>query len=96
MCRLESGSGAPFHRDLHNSGATLARAVGSFQGGGLLTWAFDGRPDTQPAKRLNLKGQTVVFDGRAPHAVQPFTGADRFSIIAYMPDHVSQQYKVFN
>jgi len=79
------------HRDKNNTGLSIVRAVGDYQGGRLKYWPGDlgpkAVPDVQDLKEsdklvLDVRGRSVALDSTKAHEVEPFTGR-RYSIVYF-------------
>ncbi len=75
------------HRDENNSGPSLVRGLGNFQGGDLLYWPNDPHGSIASLKEsdacvCDVRNCFVPILGRCAHEVTPFTGT-RYSIVFY-------------
>lgn len=78
------------HRDGNNEGPSLIRAFGEFAGGELRYWPEDTGLRSKAldclshsdAHVFNIMKETVLFDGRKAHEVDPFCG-ERISVVFF-------------
>jgi len=81
---------APRHREKANSGPSVVKLLGDFTGGRFQYWPEDDRStkveDLLYSDKvvLDAHGKAVVFDGRRCHAVEPYEGEERFSIVYFI------------
>ena len=86
---VNHGYAARKHRDCYNVGPSMTKAFGDFEGGRLLYWADDDGTvscaDLPMAQAISFESnrEMVLFDGRRCHAVTPFTGGSRYSIVFF-------------
>jgi hypothetical protein len=89
---LNFAYGARVHRDRHNAGPSLLRALGAFSGGQLGYFPDDDgtmRVEELPMnKRVKLDTQADwrIIDGTRAHCVEPFDG-ERFSVVFFTCGH---------
>jgi len=65
------------HKDKNNVGASLALALGDFEGGGIIQYNIDGSE-----KFIDTKNCFKYQDGNIPHTTAPFTG-ERYALIFF-------------
>eukprot|EP00746_Dinoflagellata_sp_MGD_P121096 gnl/MRDRNA2_/MRDRNA2_56378_c1_seq1.p1 gnl/MRDRNA2_/MRDRNA2_56378_c1~~gnl/MRDRNA2_/MRDRNA2_56378_c1_seq1.p1 ORF type:complete len:346 (+),score=55.67 gnl/MRDRNA2_/MRDRNA2_56378_c1_seq1:93-1130(+) len=77
------------HRDKNNCGPSVIKTFGQFRGGELRYWPEDsGQARVEDLSMadsvvLSVKTSAKLFDGKRAHEVNPFSGAERFSLVFF-------------
>jgi len=77
------------HRDHLNLGPVVVKSLGDFQGGLHKYWEQDDKRGSvdelreEDAVTLDTHEKTLVFDGNRAHAVESYTGEERYSLVFY-------------
>jgi len=93
---VNSSYAAKRHRDANNLGPSALKCFGEFTGGRLQYWPDDDRTlkveDLLDSDKVTLDpiGKTAVFDGCRCHAVEPYEGEERFSLVFFTIDGYSK------
>ena len=66
------------HSDKGNFGPSVLVALGDFKGGELKYWRDPENPST-----INTRNKFELIDGNVPHAVNPYRGKERYSIVYF-------------
>ena len=66
------------HKDKGNLGPSAIIALGDFKGGDLNTWSANGNMQTTA-----IRNKVLIFDGNCEHAVEPYEGKERYSLVFF-------------
>merc|ERR1712046_397351 len=86
---LNKNYAAALHRDKNNLGPSAIRTLGNFHDGQLRYWPNAPRDASLTSLKeadclvMDPRHSVVFFDGNNPHAVKPYAGEERFSLVFF-------------